>query len=415
MRHEQADVVVVGCGPAGASTAITLAQRGRRVIVLSGATLRSDTAAPRVMTPRAVAALRGLGALDRVLATGAPPLKLVRLGAEGDESAAHCPSPEGCGFGISVRRAELDAALLDTARESGTDVWEGARAVGPMWAGGRLAGVRATTESGEDIQVRARVVIGADGRRSTVAGWVGSAEPYRSLPNGLGMVWRFVDDPRPARDSLLRTRVENTIGYHIPCNDGALVVLVAPRDDIARFSADPDGLRGGQLALHPRLAELVHGADGRKEQWCTEELAGYFRLSSGPGWALVGSAGQFTDPVAGQGTQDGLVWGQVLGEKLTAALDKDDRSIDEGLRAYERERDLGVLPSAYFGGNAWSSARAPVGSRDLQLGIAFRVDQAQIAMRGRARTATARRWRDGWTDATVLGGRRIDVTNREMP
>jgi flavin-dependent dehydrogenase len=468
MRIEQADVVVVGCRPAGASAAIALAQHGRKVIALDRAKFPSDTLSTHIMTPKVVATIARLGALDRVLATGAPPLRSFRIYAEDYEPVAHYQTPEGIDYGISVRRPDFDAALVDTARETGVDVWEGAKAVRPFWAGGRLAGVWAKTASGEDVLVRARAVVGADGRRSTVAGWVGATEPYRTWPNQRGMVWYYVDDPRPVRDSWLLTRVGDTIGFHFPCNDGALVLLMPPREDIAKFRADPDGMWAAKLAMLPRLRELVQGVGVQTKQRCTEELSSYFRFSAGPGWALVGDAGHFKDPVIGHGMHDALVWGTVLGDKLAAALDEDDTRVDEAIRSYERERDRGVLPSLYLAGrftcthplagpeaelwrelerspsfcnefgNAYTrtvslqrlyafhrkvrwTAKSLIRARedragilrysvaDLRMTLAFRVDQAQIALRGRARTATARRWRDGWPDATVLG-RRITVT-----
>jgi hypothetical protein len=223
-----------------------------------------------------------------------------------------------------------------------------------------------------------------------------------------------------------------------------------------------------KLAMLPRLRELVQGVGVQTKQRCTEELSSYFRFSSGPGWGLVGDAGHFKDPVIGHGMHDALVWGTLLGDKLAAALDTDDSGVDEAIRSYERERDLGVLPSLYLAGrftrtiplagpeaelwrelerspsfcNEFGKAytrtvslqrlyafhrkvrwtvksliraredRAGIlrySAEDLRMDLAFRVEQAQIALRGRARTATARRWRDGWPDATVLG-RRIAVT-----
>jgi menaquinone-9 beta-reductase len=468
MRIEQADVVVVGCRPAGASTAIALAQHGRKVIALDRAKFPSDTLSTHIMTPKVVATIQRLGALDHVLATGAPPLRSFRIYAEDYEPVAHYQTPEGIDYGISVRRPDFDAALVDTARETGVEVWEGAKAVRPFWAGGRLAGLWAKTASGEDVLVRARAVVGADGRRSTVAGWVGATEPYRTWPNQRGMVWYYVDDPRPVRDSWLLTRVGDTIGFHFPCNDGALVLLMPPREDIAKFRANPDGMWAEKLAMLPRLRELVQGVGVQTKQRCTEELSSYFRFSAGPGWALVGDAGHFKDPVIGHGMHDALVWGTLLGDKLAAALDTDDSGVDDAIRSYERERDFGVLPSLYLAGrftrthplagpeaelwrelerspsfsnefgNGYTrtvslqklyalhrkarwAAKSLIRARedragilrfiaaDLRLDLAFRVEQAQIALRGRARTATARRWRDGWPDATVLG-RRIAVT-----
>jgi 2-polyprenyl-6-methoxyphenol hydroxylase-like FAD-dependent oxidoreductase len=470
MRIEDVDAVVVGCRPAGASTAIVLAQHGRKVIALDRAKFPSDTLSTHLMTPTVVATLRRLGALDRVLATGAPPLHRIRLYAEDYEPECHYQTPEGIDYGISVRRPDFDAALVDTAREAGVDVREGTKAVRPFWAGGRLSGVWTQSASGEDVLIRARAVIGADGRRSTVAGWVGSTEPYRKWPNQRGMVWYYVDDPRPVRDSWLLTRVGDTIGFHFPCNDGALVLLMPPRSDIAKFRADPEGMWAAKLAMLPRLRELVEGVKVQTKQRCTEDLPSFFRISSGPGWALVGDAGHFKDPVIGHGMHDAVLWASVLGDKLGPVLDKDDSSIDKALRSYERERDRGVLPSLYLAGrftrthslagpeselwreleanpsfsdefgNAYTrsrsltrvfsflrltrwSAKSLIRAREdragvlrfsaaeLKLKFGFLRDVTELALRGRARAASARRWRDGWSDAVVLSPRTAVMRN----
>jgi hypothetical protein len=164
------------------------------------------------------------------------------------------------------------------------------------------------------------------------------------------MVWMYFDDPRPVRDSWLMTRVGDTIGFHFPCNDGALVLLMPPVADIEKFRADPEGMWTAKLGMLPRLRERLVDAHAQTKQRLTEDLSSYFRISSGPGWALVGDAGHFKDPVIGHGMHDALVWGSALGEKLARALNEDDESVDRALRSYERERDRGVLASLYLAG-----------------------------------------------------------------
>src|SRR4029079_15433640 len=103
---------------------------------------------------------------------------------------------------------------------------EGTKAVRPFWAGGRLSGVWTASASGEEVLIRARAVIGADGRRSAGAGGGGPPEPYRMWPNQRGMVWYYVDDPRPVRDSWLMTRVSDTIRFIITFYYCALVLFM---------------------------------------------------------------------------------------------------------------------------------------------------------------------------------------------
>jgi menaquinone-9 beta-reductase len=272
------------------------------------------------------------------------------------------------------------------------------------------------------------------------------------------------------RDSWLLTRVGDTIGFHFPCNDGALVLLMPPRADIAKFRSDPDGMWAAKLATLPRLRELVQGVNVQTKQRCTEDLPSFFRISSGPGWALVGDAGHFKDPVIAHGMHDAVLWATVLGDKLGPVLDKDDSSIDKALRSYESERDRGVLPSLYLAGrftrthplagpeselwkeletrpsftqefgNAYTrtlslehlfsfprlarwSAKSMIRAREdragvlrtsaaeLRLKFGFLRDKTELALRGRARAAGARRWRDGWSDAVALERRTAVMRN----
>jgi menaquinone-9 beta-reductase len=246
--------------------------------------------------------------------------------------------------------------------------------------------------------------------------------------------------------------------------------LMPPRADIAKFRSDPDGMWAAKLATLPRLRELVQGVNVQTKQRCTEDLPSFFRISSGPGWALVGDAGHFKDPVIAHGMHDAVLWATVLGDKLGRVLDKDDSSIDKALRSYESERDRGVLPSLYLAGrftrthplagpeselwkeletrpsftqefgNAYTrtlslehlfsfprlarwSAKSMIRAREdragvlrtsaaeLRLKLGFLRDKTELALRGRARAAKARRWRDGWSDAVALERRTAVMRN----
>src|SRR5205807_9613028 len=100
-----------------------------------------------------------------------------------------------------------------------------------------------------------------------------------------------------------------------------------------------------QLATLPALRERLIGARPQCKQRSTGDLISYFRRSAGPGWALVGDAGHFKDPVIGHGMHDALVWGTDLGERLLTVLGKGGEEIDRELLRWERVRDRGVLPS----------------------------------------------------------------------
>jgi flavin-dependent dehydrogenase len=466
MKTENVDVVIVGCRPAGASTAMTLARSGASVVAVDRAMFPADTLSTHHLTPKAVWLLHQHGVLDEMLATGAPPLRHFRLFVDGFEVHPHYRVPEGIEFTLNIRRPAFDHIMAGGVRAAGADLREGFTAEEPVWAGGRLAGIRGRDADGERREIRAKVVIGADGRRSSVANWVGAAQPYREWQDMRGMAWYYVDDDRSPeqRSEWLFERVGDTIGFHFPTYGGALTLLMPPNAEIKQFRRDPDGMWARHLAVLPELRERLIGTRPQCKQRTADDLLSYFRRSAGSGWALVGDAGHFKDPVIGHGMHDALVWGTDLGERLLRVLDRSAEAIDHELLRWERARDRGVLPSFYLGvrlgraeplagaeaelwrdlsrdqgfadeiGNALTRTRpiqktlsvrrklkwgvrsmiraredrvglVRAGAADLRLDAEYYRDMLDLSLHRRAQGTSAQRWQDGWPDATVLGKR----------
>jgi menaquinone-9 beta-reductase len=357
ISEEEADAVVVGARIAGSAAAIAMARRGRRVIALDRAVFPSDALSTHVMFPSGVAELQRLGALDHVLAAGATPWRvghpntvvLPRTGERLDPFGRMTPV-DGIGYGLCPRRPVLDFALVSTARAAGAEVRERAKVVGLVWSGGRVAGVRYTTPDGECHQVRARLVVGADGRRSTVAGLLDVAEPYRFAAAGRGLVFMYVSDPRCQRQRSVAQRWQcaDTLGFYFPVDNGAgLVLFMPPKEEIKRFRRDP-GLWQRTLDGFPELKARLDGSRPLSKLRSADDTHSYFRVSSGPGWALAGDAGHFTDPVVAQGIGGALRHGRLLGETVASALD-DRAELDRLLHAWELNRDRECLPAYYLG------------------------------------------------------------------
>jgi flavin-dependent dehydrogenase len=351
---ERADVVVVGARCAGSAAAIALAKAGRRVVALDRAVFPSDTLSTHVIFPSGVAQLARLGALERVLATGVPRCPRIMLGAEGVTVVERYRAVEGVDYSMCIPRTELDLALVETARGYGADVREHSAVTGLLWEGDRVAGVRYRSEEGTAREIRAPLVIGADGRKSTVASLVGVEEPYRGSKNGRGLAFWYMDDPKvgtPWRDVLVQWRVGQVFGMCFPCpHDRMLVLFMGPAEDIPRFQRDAKGMWEQMLRQHRRLADRVEGATNATKLRATGDTSAYFRASSGAGWALVGDAGHFKDPVIAQGIGDALLYGRLLGECAAATLD-DPRALDRALRDWEAKRDRECLPAYHWANN----------------------------------------------------------------
>ncbi|HEY4409834.1 MAG TPA: NAD(P)/FAD-dependent oxidoreductase [Acidimicrobiia bacterium] len=349
--REQADVVIVGARVAGSPAATELARRGRKVIVLDAGTFPSDTLSTHVIFPSCVAELNALGALEPLLATGSPTHPNVLMNHGGIDVSWHYTPVDGFDYGMCPRRTTLDAILVDTARKAGAEIREATKFTGVEWKGGRVSAVTWADRKGNTGTIDTKLLIGADGRRSTVADAVGAGAPYRRDENGRGLVFMYVDDPHPPgsreRQTLYQWRVDDTLGMYFPtCDNGGLILFMPPREQVAGFD---QGLVhwNERLEKYPLLKHRIGGGAPRTKLRKAADPFSYFRRSSGPGWALVGDAGHFKDPVIAQGVRDAIYYGRRLGMAACAALDN-QAWLDRALYDWELQRDRDCIVSYHF-------------------------------------------------------------------
>jgi 2-polyprenyl-6-methoxyphenol hydroxylase-like FAD-dependent oxidoreductase len=338
--ENQYDAIVVGARCAGSPTAMLLARRGYKVLVVDRATFPSDTISTHLVHPPGVAALRRWGLLDRLLATGCPPIDTYAFDfgpftLSGSPGIAEAPAAYG------PRRTVLDKLLVDAAAEAGAEVREGFTVEGVEIEGGRVTGVRGHGKDGKTVTERARTAIGADGRHSLVAQAV-RPEQYHERPplqvsyysywRGLPMGGRFEASMRPGRAFAAW-----------PTHDDLTVVIAGvPYAELEANRTDIEGSFLKTLALVPSFADRV-GAATRVGRFAGAAVPGYFRTPYGPGWALVGDAGYNKDFITAQGIQDAFR----DAELCAAALDETysgARPFDDAMREYQATRDAQVLP-----------------------------------------------------------------------
>src|SRR5512132_276313 len=167
------DVIVVGARCAGSPTAMLLARAGYRVLLLDKALFPSDTMSTHVVHPPGVAALERWGLLDRLVATGCPPIDTYTFDF-GPLTLSGSPRPiDGVSVAYCPRRTVLDKLLVDAAVEAGAELREGFTVEEVLTSGGAVTGIRGHGRNGASVTERARIVIGADGRHSLVAKAVG--------------------------------------------------------------------------------------------------------------------------------------------------------------------------------------------------------------------------------------------------
>ncbi len=324
---EQGDVVVIGGRLAGCAVAAPLARAGRRVIVLDRMAFPSDQLSTHVLFPAGVEELACMGALPRILALDPAIVRELSVRAEGAVVTERMrPTAGGHDFGVCVPRDLQDVCLVEAAREQGAEVRERCRFEALHWHAGRVAGVRYRDADGAAREISATLVVGADGRRSSVAAAVGAYAPYRRSRNGRGLVFRYMDEPRSEgrdRGTFIQWRDGSGIAFAFPCTPAGPVARALhgrPRRGRATPAPIPRVIGGASSPSTPALAERIAGVDPSSctKLRSTAETTAFFRASSGPGWALAGDAGHFKDPVTGQGMRDAMYMGRTLAEHVAA-------------------------------------------------------------------------------------------------
>jgi 2-polyprenyl-6-methoxyphenol hydroxylase-like FAD-dependent oxidoreductase len=232
---------------------------------------------------------------------------------------------------LCLRRVTLDALLVAAAVDAGAEVRTGLRVTGLVRDEGRVTGVH--TDKGP---IQARLVVGADGRHSTVATAVGAQEYHASEPGRMA-VWGYfegVDRHGPAKLG----RVKD-MGYLAGPTDGDLyMAAIAP--DLSRadeFHADRDTFFTTAIRRWPELADVIAGGRRVGPLRAFTKWHGYFRESAGPGWVLVGDAGHFKDFTPGQGIADALRQALQLAHSIEHGLGA--AGLDEALQRWWRWRD----------------------------------------------------------------------------
>ncbi|WP_375490378.1 NAD(P)/FAD-dependent oxidoreductase [uncultured Jatrophihabitans sp.] len=356
----QYDVAIVGGRCAGAPLAVHLARLGLRVCVLDRAHFPSDTPSTHIIQPRGTAALERLGARAALDAAGAAPLRRYTLLYDGVTLDADLCDPRadrhlstGNTPGLCVRRTVLDEVLLRAAADAGADVRTRTAATALLRDGERVSGVR--TAAGD---VRARVVVGADGRKSFVAREVDARE-YAVYPAPRMAAWAYFEGAADDGGRLRIGRIGTSALLACPTDGGLQLAGVVPAiSQRTAFLADRDKAFATELRRWPALAGVLDGAERVGPMRVVPDWRGYLRSATGPGWVLTGDAGNFKDPSAAQGITDALRQAETLSSALVRGLDADGDP-DHELRQWGRWRDKDCRDMHWFA--AGMAAAGPAG------------------------------------------------------
>ena len=371
------DVVIVGARAAGAATALLLARAGLQVLLIDRARYGSDTMSTHALMRGGVLQLTRWGLLDAVIAAGTPPVRLTTFRYANDIVPVEILPSFGVDALYAPRRTVLDRLLVDAATQAGADTMFRSAVTGVCQDRHEMVhGVTGRTRDGNSFHCQARIVVGADGIRSSIAALVDTPMERVGESSNMAVTYGYWSGLETnGYEWSFRPRAAS--GF-IPTNDGQTCVFAsAPRERIGRGGLGPltQAVGDSSPELAARLADGIPPAQFRTFR----SQPGYLRRSWGRGWALVGDAGYFKDPITAHGLTDALRDAELLARAiLDVFAGADDR---EALAGYQATRD--ALSADMFdvteaiAGHRWTDAQ--ISDLLIRLSKAMSADVSALA------------------------------------
>lgn len=329
------DVLVVGARCAGAGLALILARAGARVLLVDKATPGTDTLSTHAIMRPGLQLLHTWGVLDAVRESGTPAITTTSFHYGDDVTEVPIRPRGGVEAFYAPRRHKLDALLAEAARKAGAAVAVRTRLTG-LCRGphGRVVGADLVDHRGSRHRIAAGLVVGADGARSSVAAHVGARE-LAVRENTSDMAYAYL--PYDELDTSHLYFAPGCSAGLIPTDDGrACLYVSAPtlRGQLDRDLGPHVTFRRWLASAAPDLAARVDADVDQARLHRFGGRRGSLRQACGPGWALVGDAGFFRDPITSHGMTDAFLSAALLARAV----------LDDDLPSYAASRDALALP-----------------------------------------------------------------------
>lgn len=335
------DAIIIGARCAGSPTAMLLARKGYRVLLVDKAEFPSDTISTHIIFAKGLTLLMKWGLLESVEATNCTAIRKLVIDFGPFTLEGKPELPPGIQAILAPRRYQLDPILVHAAIASGVEFRENCRVEEILMSDDQVTGIRCRTKGGSAVTEKARIVIGADGRNSILAKAV-QADKYDIRPTftcWYYTYWSGIDE----EDLVQYLRPYRAFAL-IPTNDNLVCLPVAwPANELHEYRSDIEGNYLKTIALNPELAEKLHHAKREDGFTGMSDLPNFFRKPYGPGWALVGDAGYHKDPITGQGISDAFFCAEILAEALDSGFSGRENP-EHALARYQQLRDEEVRP-----------------------------------------------------------------------
>jgi flavin-dependent dehydrogenase len=318
------DVIVVGGRPSGSTLAARLGQGGVRVLLLERAKLPSLPAASSpVIYASVMSMLDEIGADENEYARNTPKIRRMINVTPDLQMEMRVPMGFGRDYGYAIDRSRFDYALWQTAAHSpNVTAWHGVSVTDVLVEDGTVIGVKVTREDKTPQTFHARLVVGADGRFSTVARKVDARTYDEHEDNPTSLLYAYWsgaqlhDDGEPA----LMAYGDGVSGYGFLVMDSAddtLVVAIEGRADALEFEGgQSEAFYKSLIMAQAPLSRRLQGATLASDVRGMRKVGNLYRQPGGQGWALVGDAYHQKDPLDGQGIYDAVFTAKKLSEAI---------------------------------------------------------------------------------------------------
>lgn len=317
---ESREVVVIGGGPAGSTTASLLAARGHDVLLLDKARFPRDKACSEYASPCSLDVFDALGVRPQYEVAGPVRLLGMDIHSPGGRSfRVEYPAAGGPRYALAMPRWQLDPLLLNHARSLGVEVREGLRTRGLMLEGAAARGVVVQSHDGGEVRIGARLVVGADGLHSVAGRDLGVRREVR-WPRRLGLVGHYSGVEGLQEHGEMHVARRGYCGI-APLSGGLASVGMAL--DLRRYRGrerSRDAMFREALEMFPGIRSKLRNARLVKPVSGVGPIARRVSRTEGEGWALVGDAAGYLDPFTGEGIYRALKGGELLAGVASAAL-----------------------------------------------------------------------------------------------
>lgn len=366
------DAIVIGARCAGSPTAMLLARKGYRVLLVDRAKFPSDTINGYYIHQPGVLRLKRWGFGENLQKFDCPPIRTISLDF-GEFKLQGTPPPAGdVTEAYAPRRFLLDHLLVETAVAAGVEMRQGFAVQELIVDGDRVTGIRGRDQGGAVVKEQARIVIGAEGKHSMVARLM-RAPTYNSRPPLTCAYYTHWSGGEPVDGLRIYVRGHRTL-IEVATSEGLIGVLaIWPHSEFETVRKDIEGQYWQALDLVPEVAARVRNRKQEERFIGTADTENFFRKPYGTGWALVGDAGYHKDPYTAHGITDSFRDAELLSDAIDAGF-SERQPLLEALAEYEQKRNANALPKYEL--TCQFAAHEPLSPEQRHLFMALQGNQA---------------------------------------